>query len=185
MLYSDFVHLLDLGHVRAARLESGTSRLYFDIRIKEPVPAAPAAATPAPAAPLAAPSGKKGAKAAASTSAPAAAAAVATASTSAAPAPAAPAQQAAPREPFAKHFYIKLADRSDSALVVRLLQVRAWAVVKGALGAPCHTPFNSLCCITRRASSAVNWSHAAAAPSWRGSWAASICMQSAYVGPTS
>lgn len=44
MLYSDFVTLLTQRRVNSARLESGTNRLYFDVKPAEPAPAAAAAA---------------------------------------------------------------------------------------------------------------------------------------------
>jgi hypothetical protein len=59
VLYSTFVSMLDEGRVKAARLESGTSKLYFDLKLEEEASstaaaaasvavAAAAVATPAP-----------------------------------------------------------------------------------------------------------------------------------------
>lgn len=47
VLYSDFVTLLDSKHVRAARLETGTGRLYFDLHPAEASGAAAVAASSA------------------------------------------------------------------------------------------------------------------------------------------
>ncbi|GLI66848.1 hypothetical protein VaNZ11_010831 [Volvox africanus] len=132
VLYSDFVTLLDAGRVRAARLEAGTSRLYFDVTRPQPPPsvvlpqqgsvssevataaAMAATTTSPPATALAAASSAAsatdsgtGASAATQTSAPSAAAASASASV---------------RQRFLKQFYIKLADKQDILLMGKLLQ---------------------------------------------------------------
>ena len=49
VLYSQFVALLDEGKVKAARLESGTSRIYFDLKMSEAAASAPTAAMAATA----------------------------------------------------------------------------------------------------------------------------------------
>lgn len=143
VLYSDFVALLDTNRVRAARLESGTGKLYFDIRhTPQPQQQAMAAAAPAAAAAAELPAAAALAAAASKPAAPALAAAsmassaAATASTSGAPAALAEASAAAPQLPaaavaassaarqrFVKQFYIKLADKYDPMLVMRIMQV--------------------------------------------------------------
>ncbi|GFH20972.1 AAA domain-containing protein, partial [Haematococcus lacustris] len=74
--YSDFYTLLDSGRVRAARLESGVGRMYFDMQpLTAPAPAAAAQAATTPAAPMR----------------------------------------------FQKQYVVKLAERSDSLLVAKIL----------------------------------------------------------------
>ncbi|KAJ9508516.1 hypothetical protein QJQ45_012046 [Haematococcus lacustris] len=156
--YSDFYTLLDSGRVRAARLESGVGRMYFDMQpLTTPAPAAAAqaATTPvpaltasdlavasaalksssahstlSPAAAAAAASGTRGSAATAVApgaalapdsaeaveSSPAAAGAAAPVTAAAAPA----AHQAAPMR-FQKQYVVKLAERSDSLLVAKIL----------------------------------------------------------------
>ncbi len=159
VLYSDFVTLLDGGRVRAARLEAGTSRLFFDIHLPTPQQQAAAAAAAAASAAMPQPAAAPAAAAAAAPAAPAAVmpalAAAATASTAAAapvltpatapaaaaaastseaagPAPAAAAAasssaaSAPVRQRFQRQFYIKLADKYDPLLIMRLIQV-TWA----------------------------------------------------------
>jgi hypothetical protein len=50
VLYSQFVALLDEGKVQAARLESGTSKLYFDVKFNEASTASTSEATESAAA---------------------------------------------------------------------------------------------------------------------------------------
>ncbi|GIL68519.1 hypothetical protein Vafri_21788 [Volvox africanus] len=130
VLYSDFVTLLDTGRVRAARLEAGTSRLYFDVTRPQPPPSVAAAQPGSTASEVAA-----AAPTAATTASPPATAMAAAASTASATAsgtgasaitqtsaPSAAAASAAVRQRFLKQFYIKLADKQDILLMGKLLQ---------------------------------------------------------------
>lgn len=131
VLYSAFVTLLDEGRVKAARLESGTSRLYFDLKAQTEVASASAtAATAATAAAVAV-------EAAASSSAPVtaqvspAAAAVAgtpAASTSGPSAAAAPTSSAVtvPHR-MQRHAYIKVCSASGALVAL----IRAAGAVAG------------------------------------------------------
>ncbi|KAG2498816.1 hypothetical protein HYH03_003009 [Edaphochlamys debaryana] len=148
VLYSDFVTLLDTGRVRAARLEAGTSRLYFDV-VRPPTPA-PAAATPAAtaAAPAAlaatatvATAAATAVPAALAAAAPAAAEAAA-ASTSAAVGSSTAVAAAPQRQRFLKQFYIKLADKNDNVLLMRLLQAGVeYSVLRASLAASAANAF--------------------------------------------
>lgn len=112
MLYSSFVHLLDTGRVRAARLESGTSRLYFDLRPRDTAATTTAATTTAEATPTTSPATTPTATAAASATAAAA---------SAQPAAAPASSQLVPAMRFQRQFVVKLAEKTDPALVSRVL----------------------------------------------------------------
>ncbi|GLC60747.1 hypothetical protein PLESTB_001666400 [Pleodorina starrii] len=140
VLYSDFVTLLDGGRVRAARLEAGTSRLYFDVVVRQqqpqqqpfqpqqqPQPTQAAPTVPAvPAVPAAAAAAAAGAATATATvAAPSAAsppAAAAAAATAAAAAASSATAAGVVRQRFQKIFFIKLADKHDPVLLAKLLQ---------------------------------------------------------------
>ena len=109
VLYSEFVTLLDTGKVRSARLESGNSRLVFDVNLPS------AAEAQAASAPVASTSGRGSA-------ASAKAAAEAAAST------ATQQQQQKGRSQVSRKFFIKVADKYDPFLVNKILQA-------GVLGA--------------------------------------------------
>ncbi|KAG2432568.1 hypothetical protein HXX76_008912 [Chlamydomonas incerta] len=152
VLYSDFVTMLDVGRVRAARLEAGTSRLYFDVKPLQPPPGAAAVAATAAATATAAVVGSTEAAVAASAGgaaagSAAAAAGAATAATAAgaagaAPAGAAAAAAAAPRSRFQKQYYIKLADKHDPVLMGRLLQAGVeYAVLRASFQAAAANAF--------------------------------------------
>ncbi|GBF97542.1 inactive ATP-dependent zinc metalloprotease chloroplastic-like [Raphidocelis subcapitata] len=94
VLYSDFVTLIEQRRVRAARLEAGTGRVYFDIRLPE---AGAAAAKQ-----------QKGRKQQQDEAAAAAAAAAAVLPARAKPA-------------LARHCFVKVADKTDQFLITRLL----------------------------------------------------------------
>ncbi|KAI8466854.1 MAG: P-loop containing nucleoside triphosphate hydrolase protein [Monoraphidium minutum] len=94
VLYSDFVSLVDARRVRAARLEAGTGKVFFDVHL----PAAPAAAG------AAAPAGKAKAKAGA-----------------AGGRQQAPVLPARAKPGLSRHFFVKVADKADPLLVGRLL----------------------------------------------------------------
>lgn len=118
VLYSDFVTALERGRVRAVRLESGTGRVYFDMKPREEAPAAATAETTAAAAAGAAVTAEvaAGATAAAST-APLptdAAATTATAATASAP----PAQGLMR---FRRQFMVKMVDKNDMLLTSKIL----------------------------------------------------------------
>ncbi len=148
MLYSDFVTLLDGNRVRAARLESGNNRLYFDVRLPpnhpslQPSTSAVAAAAPAAASTSATATAATTVAVAAATAAAAAPVAAVAAEPSTAsgdPAPgaaAASAQASQGRQRFQRQFYIKLADKQDPVLLSRLLQVGA-AVRDGLTSRAC------------------------------------------------
>jgi hypothetical protein len=110
VLYSEFVTLLDTGKVRSARLESGNSRLVFDVNL-------PAAAeADAAAAPVASTSGRSkssSAKVAAEKSVAAAAAAESAALQQ---------QQQTGRSKASRKFFIKVADKHDPFLVNKIVQ---------------------------------------------------------------
>jgi hypothetical protein len=95
VLYSDFVTLVDQKRVRAARLEAGTGKLFFDVHL----PAAAAAQAPTKQ--------QQKQKQAAT------AAQAATAGSAVLPARAKPA--------LAKHFYVKVADKADPLLISKVL----------------------------------------------------------------
>lgn len=121
VLYSDFITMVDQKRVRAARLEAGTGKVYFDIHLptqqqhqqepqQQPTAAAAAAAE-------AAKDGKQAATTAAATAG--AAAAAATADTAAGAAQSVLPARA--KRGLSKHFYVKVADKTDPLLVSRLL----------------------------------------------------------------
>jgi hypothetical protein len=140
VLYSDLVTLLEGGRVRAARLEAGTSRLFFDVTRPTPpqqqqqvlqpaaaaAPAESAPAVEATAALAAAAAGSVGAAATPPQPTSSALAAAAPGSSGAAvgSGAAAGASSAALRQRFQKQFYVKLADKHDPVLLAKLLQVR-------------------------------------------------------------
>jgi hypothetical protein len=134
VLYSTFVSLLDTGKVRAARLEAGASRLYFDMVPHEEAEAAAGTMAGvhvgAAAAAAAAASSAKATKGAIPV--PTATHAVAS---SAAVAAQRAAQPAAPASPHIhKQFFIKLADKTDHLLVHRIVNAGVeFAVVKATL----------------------------------------------------
>ncbi|KAG2454133.1 hypothetical protein HYH02_001169 [Chlamydomonas schloesseri] len=155
VLYSDFVTMLDGGRVRAARLEAGTSRLYFDVKPLQPPPgaatAAAAAAATAAAATTAAVVGSTEAAVAAASAGGAEAGAAATAAaagassgaaTAAGSSAAAATAAAAPRARFQKQYYIKLADKHDPVLMGRLLQAGVeYAVLRASFQAAAANAF--------------------------------------------
>jgi hypothetical protein len=106
VLYSDFVTLIDQKRVRAARLEAGTGKVYFDINL--PAASAATAATPGQQQQQQ----QKGGKAAAAAAA-AAAGQHQQQGASVLPAGAKPS--------LSRHFYVKVADKTDPLLVSRLL----------------------------------------------------------------
>lgn len=118
VLYSDFVSLLEESRVRSARLESGTSRIYFDLKAAAQAEAAEAAVA-GKAAPAAARASSK--------AAPAQAAATAAAAAQASQ----PQASASQRAVSSRRFYIKLADKQDLFLLPRILEASVeFSVVK-------------------------------------------------------
>lgn len=141
VLYSTFVSLLDQGKVRAARLESGSSRLYFEMAPQPEAEAAEAATAATAAANTPAAAGKAAKAAAKQSAVPAEATAVAVAGAGAGPtaaATAAPtvmaAAAAAKHGAMQRQFYIKLAEKNDHLLVHHIVSAGVeFAVVKATL----------------------------------------------------
>lgn len=143
VLYSTFVSLLDEGKVKAARLESGSGRMYFDMQMPAETATAdavPTATVVASAAATAAttPFSQLEGTALASSSQPvpalnsteaATVAAAAGAATAAAPS----STSASSTTPYRmqRHCYIKLADKNDPLLINRVLTAGVeFAVIK-------------------------------------------------------
>jgi ATP-dependent Zn protease len=122
VLYSDLLALVDQGKVRAARLEAGTSRVYFDVVVAdEAVGSAAASADQKKEAKATASAGAVAAPASGSKRQAAAAAAAKAAATTAT-SPLQPIPLVASRKPpLARRYYAKVADKHDPLLTARLL----------------------------------------------------------------
>mmetsp|Transcript_4482 Transcript_4482/g.12213 ORF Transcript_4482/g.12213 Transcript_4482/m.12213 type:complete len:653 (-) Transcript_4482:463-2421(-) len=144
VLYSQFVTLLDSNRVKAARLESGTGRMYFELYPKEqPAPAssssssspstslttssgAPAAAAASQSTAAAAQEGVQTSRAAASSTSSSSsnslpqAAEASTSASSAAAGAASSSTSSAPAR-FKKQYVVKLADKNDYLLASKVL----------------------------------------------------------------
>jgi cell division protease FtsH len=130
VLYSDLLALVDAGKVRAARLEAGTSRVYFDVVVDEAEKKAAVAAGKEQQQKKGAAAKPAEAKATASAGAVAAASAAATkkqqkgaatAATAASPNPNSLPLIASRKPPLARRYYVKVADKHDPLLTSRLL----------------------------------------------------------------
>lgn len=102
VLYSDFVTLIQSGRVRSARLEAGTSHLYFDL-----TPTAPTSLQSTDASSSSPPTSSSTQEAATTTS-----------TSSSGTSSAAPAK---PRATSSKQYYVKVADKNDPFLVSQIL----------------------------------------------------------------
>ncbi|GAX80849.1 hypothetical protein CEUSTIGMA_g8284.t1 [Chlamydomonas eustigma] len=134
VLYSQFVALLDEGKVQAARLESGTSKLYFDVKFNE------ATASTSDTSGSAAESVSKAtdiAKAPAVASTPTSKSAAPTTSTSSPETSALTASTSSSgaastfTHKMQKQYFIKLADKSDTLLINKVLSAGVeFAIIK-------------------------------------------------------